>query len=98
MDVVPLRDKIIVERVEAAEVSKGGIIIPDDAKEKLPEGNVVAVGSGRITEDGNIIELEVYVGDRVLFSKYSGTEIKVDGKDYLILREDDIQCRFNRAL
>lgn len=96
MDVVPLRDKIIVKRVEADKVSKGGIIIPDDAKEKLPEGEVVAVGSGRITDDGKIVQLEVSVGDYVLFSKFSGTEIKIDGEDYLILREDDIQCRFKR--
>ncbi len=96
MDVVPLRDKIIVKRVEAVAVSQGGIILPENAKEVLPEGEIVAVGSGRITEEGKIIELEVFVGDRVLFSKYSGTEIKVDGQDYLIMREDDVQCRFPR--
>lgn len=88
----PLHDRILVKRVEAEERSKGGLIIPDSAKEKPVEGLVVAVGSGTRNKTGDLIPLEVKAGDKVLFSKYSGTEVKVqlDGGEHLILREDDI--------
>jgi len=89
IQVRPLHDRVVVTRVEEETKSKGGIIIPDTAKEKPQEGRVVAVGSGR-REDGKVIALDVKAGDRVLFGKYSGTEIKLDGKEHLILREDDI--------
>jgi len=86
----PLHDRVIVKRVKEEEKTKGGIIIPDSAKEKPIEGEVLAVGNGKIAEDGSLRKLDVKVGDRVLFGKYSGTEVKVDGEDRLILREDDI--------
>jgi len=91
MKVTPLQDRVLIERIEPSEEkSPGGIIIPDTAKEKPMEGKVVAVGKGRIKDDGTVIPLEVKAGDRVIFSKYAGTEIKIDGKEYLIMREDDI--------
>ncbi len=90
MNIRPLHDRIIVERVEEEQKTAGGLIIPDTAKEKPQEGKVVAVGKGKKTEDGKVIELDVKVGDKVLFGKYSGTEIKVEGKEYLMMREDDI--------
>jgi chaperonin GroES len=90
MKIQPLHDRVIVKRVEEEETTKGGIIIPDTAKEKPMEGIVVAVGSGRIEEEGKKIPLEVKKGDRVLFSKYAGTEIKIDGKEHLIMKEEDI--------
>ena len=90
MKIKPLHDRILVQRVEEENKTKGGIIIPDTAKEKPAEGKVVAVGSGRIGEDGKRLPLEVKAGDRVLFSKYGGTEVKVEGEEYLIMREDDI--------
>ena len=90
MNVRPLQDRLLVRRVEEQEKTKGGIIIPDAAKERPLEGNVVAVGSGKRLEDGTLIELDVKAGDRVLFGKYSGTEIKVDGVDHIILREDEV--------
>jgi chaperonin GroES len=90
MKVRPLQDRVIVKRVEEEEVTKGGIIIPDTAKEKPIEGKVVAVGKGKMTEDGKKIPLEVKKGDRVLFGKYAGTEIQIDGEENLIMREDDI--------
>ena len=90
MKIRPLHDRILVKRVEEETKTKGGIIIPDTAKEKPAEGKVVAVGNGRIGDDGKRIALEVKTGDRVLFSKYGGTEVKVDGEEYLIMREDDI--------
>ena len=90
MKVRPLHDRVLIKRVEEQETVRGGIIIPDSAKEKPQEGEVVAVGSGKRLEDGKVIPLEVKEGDRVLFGKYSGTEIKVEGIDYLILREDEI--------
>ncbi len=90
MKVKPLHDRILVQRVEEEKTTKGGIIIPDTAKEKPAEGKVVAVGDGKIGEDGKRIPLEVKAGDRILFGKYSGTEIKISGEEYLILREDDI--------
>ena len=90
MKIRPLQDRIIVKRVEEEEKTKGGIIIPDTAKEKPMEGKVIAVGKGKVLEDGKIHPLDVKVGDRVLFGKYSGTEVKIDGEEHLIMREDDI--------
>ena len=86
----PLQDRVLIKRVKEEEKSKGGIIIPDTAKEKPIEGEVIAVGNGKVMEDGKIRPLDVKVGDTVLFGKYSGTEVKIDGEDRLILREDDI--------
>ena len=86
----PLHDKVIVKRVEEQERSVGGIIIPDTAKEKPQQGKVIAVGTGILTKDGKIIPLQVKPGDRVLFSKYGGTEVKFGDEDYLVMREDDI--------
>ncbi len=90
MNLRPLGDRVLVEPVEEKEVKKGGIIIPDSAKEKPTEALVVAVGSGKTDDEGKKIPFEVKKGDRVLISKYGGTEIKIDGKDYLIMREDDV--------
>ncbi len=90
MKVNPLHDRILIQRVEEQETIKGGIIIPDTAKEKPQEGIVKAVGNGKVLENGTKLKLEVKEGDRILFGKYSGTEIKVDGEDYLILKEDEI--------
>ncbi len=90
MKVKPLHDRILVKRVEEQETIKGGIIIPDTAKEKPQEGVVKAVGNGKVLENGTKLQLEVKEGDRILFGKYSGTEIKVDGEDFLILKEDEI--------
>jgi chaperonin GroES len=86
----PLQDRVIVRRLEEEEKTEGGIIIPDTAKEKPMEGKVVAVGKGKILEDGKVAPLDVKAGDRVLFSKYAGTEIKLDGEEHLIMREEDI--------
>jgi chaperonin GroES len=86
----PLQDRVIVKRIAEEEKSKGGIIIPDTAKEKPQEGKIIAVGKGKMNEDGKITPLEVKVNDRVLFGKYSGTEINIDGEEHLIMREDDI--------
>ena len=90
MKIRPLQDRVIVERLAEEEKTKGGIIIPDTAKEKPMEGKIIAVGKGKTTEDGKLIKLDVKAGDKVLFSKYAGTEVKIDGKEYLIMREDDI--------
>jgi len=90
MKIRPLQDRIIVKRLNEEEKTKGGIIIPDTAKEKPLEGKVVAVGKGKVLEDGKVREPEVKSGDRILFGKYSGTEIKIEGEDHLILREDDV--------
>ncbi len=90
MNVRPLQDRIIVQRLEEESKSKGGIIIPDTAKEKPIEGKVIAVGNGKVQEDGKVRPLDVKAGDRILFSKYAGTEIKIDGEEHLIMREDDI--------
>ena len=90
MKVKPLQDRVLIKRVEEEHKTKGGIIIPDSAKEKPQEGLVVAVGPGKVTDAGNRVAPEVKAGDRILFGKYSGTEIKVDGVEHLILREDDI--------
>jgi chaperonin GroES len=88
--VKPLNDKVLVERLEAEEVTKGGIVLPDSAKEKPKEGKIIALGDGKLLEDGNRALFQVKVGDRVLFSSYAGTEIKVEGTEYLIMGEDDI--------
>jgi chaperonin GroES len=90
MKVKPLYDRLLVKRIEEKEVKQGGIIIPDTAKEKPMEGKVVAVGTGRVEKDGTKIPLQVKVGDRVLFGKYAGTEIKIEDKEHVILREDEI--------
>ena len=90
MKLRPLHDRLLVERVEEAETKKGGIIIPDSAKEKPQEGTVVAVGNGKRNEKGEIVPLEVKAGDRILFGKYSGNEVNVDDREYLILREDEV--------
>ncbi len=90
MKIRPLQDRILVERIDEEKTSKGGILIPDTAKEKPQEGKVVAVGKGKVLEDGKIQPLEVQKGDRVLFAKYGGTEITLDGEERLILREDDV--------
>jgi chaperonin GroES len=90
MKLRPLQDRILVKRVEEESTTKGGIIIPDTAKEKPAEGEVVAVGIGKIGEDGKRIALEIKKGDRILFSKYGGTEVKIEGEEYLIMREDDV--------
>ena len=86
----PLHDRILVKRMEEEEVRRGGIIIPDTAKEKPQEGKVMAVGTGRVTDEGKKIPLDVKAGDRILFGKYSGSEVKIDDEEYLILREEDI--------
>ncbi len=90
MKIKPLRDRVIVRRLNEEEKTKGGIIIPDTAKEKPQEGEVVAVGSGKVLDDGKIVPLEVKKGDKILFGKYSGTEVKVDGEEFLMMREDEI--------
>src|SRR5436853_1883075 len=90
MKIRPLHDRILVERVEEKEVKKGGIIIPDTAKEKPQEGKVVAVGNGKVSEEGKRIALDVKAGDKILFGKYSGSEVKLDDKEYLIMREEDV--------
>ncbi|MFH1562590.1 MAG: co-chaperone GroES [Nitrospirota bacterium] len=90
MKLKPLGDRVLIERLEEKEQVKGGIIIPDTAKEKPQEGKVIAVGAGKRLENGEIKSLDVKIGDKILFGKYSGTEIKIDDKEYLIMREDDI--------
>jgi chaperonin GroES len=90
MNVRPLHDRLLVRRIEEKETVKGGIIIPDTAKEKPQEGEVIAVGNGKILENGTKVPLDVKAGDKILFGKYSGTDIKIDGQEYLILREDEV--------
>ena len=90
MKIRPLNDRILVKRLEGEEKTAGGIIIPDSAKEKPAEGEIVAVGPGKLNAAGERVAIDVAVGDRVLFSKYGGTEVKLDGEDFLIMREDDI--------
>lgn len=90
MKVRPLHDRILVKRIEEKEVKKGNIIIPDTAREKPQEGEVVAVGNGKVLEDGATLKLEVKKGDRILFGKYAGTDIKIDDQEHMILREDDV--------
>jgi chaperonin GroES len=95
LNVRPLHDRILVRRMAEEEKTAGGIIIPDTAKEKPQKGEVMATGKGRVTEDGKTLPLEVKAGDKVLFSKYSGTELKLDGKEYLMIREEDVLGVFN---
>ena len=90
MKLKPLGDRVLVKPSEEKEVKKGGIIIPDTAKEKPQEGEIVAVGKGKLTEEGKLIPLDVKVGDKILFGKYSGSEIKIEGKDYIIMHQEDI--------
>ena len=90
MKIRPLQDRVIVKRIEEEEKTKGGIIIPDTAKEKPQEGKVIAVGKGKVNDDGKVTPLDVKVGDKILFGKYSGSEIKLDGEEHLIMREEDI--------
>ncbi len=90
MKLRPLQDRVLVKRIAEEEKTKGGIIIPDTAKEKPQEGKIIAVGKGKLNEDGKVIPLQVKVGDKILFGKYSGSEIKIDGEEHLIMREEDI--------
>jgi len=90
MKIRPLHDRMLVERMEEREVKKGGIIIPDTGKEKPQEGKVIAVGNGKVSDDGKKIPLDVKAGDKILFGKYSGSEVKLDDKEYLIMREEDV--------
>ena len=90
MNIRPLQDRLVVKRLAEEEKTKGGIIIPDTAKEKPIEGKVLAVGNGKVLEDGKVRPLDIKAGDRILFSKYAGTEIKIEGEEHLIMREDDI--------
>src|SRR5664280_2722260 len=90
MNIRPLYDRVVVKRIEQQEQMQGGLYIPDTAKEKPQEGEVVAVGKGKRLEDGKVIALDVQVGDRILFGKYSGSDIKLDGEEYLIMREDEV--------
>jgi len=90
MDIRPLHDRVVVKRIEDTETMRGGLYIPDSAKEKPQEGEVVAVGKGKRADDGKLLALDVQVGDRILFGKYSGSDIKLDGNEYLIMREDEI--------
>ncbi len=90
MKIRPLQDRVIVKRVEEEEKTKGGIIIPDTAKEKPMEGKIIAVGKGKLLEDGKVHPVDVKTGDRVLFTKYAGSEVKIDGEEHLIMREEDI--------
>ena len=90
MKIRPLYDRVVVKRVEDTETMKGGLYIPDSAKEKPQEGEVVAIGKGKRLEDGKLVALDVAVGDRILFGKYSGSDIKLDGEEYMIMREDEI--------
>jgi len=92
MKLRPLQDRILVKRVAEEEKTKGGIIIPDTAKEKPGEGKVVSVGNGKMGDDGKRIPLEIKKGDRILFGKYSGSDVKIEGEEYLIMREDDVLC------
>ena len=92
MKIRPLHDRILVKRQEEKETKKGGIIIPDSAKEKPQEGKVIAVGNGKVTDEGKKISLDVKSGDRILFGKYSGSEVTLDNEEYLILREEDVLC------
>src|SRR5947207_7934178 len=97
MTVRPLHDRVLIKRIEEQETVKGGIIIPDTAKEKSQEGEVVAFGTGKMLEDGSVVPLEVKVGDRILFGKYSGTEVRIAEQDYLILREEEIVGIFTQT-
>jgi chaperonin GroES len=96
MNVHPLADRILVRRIEEEETKRGGIIIPDTAKEKPMQGEIVAVGPGKLDEKGNRVQLDVKKGDRILMSKYAGTEVKIDGEDFVIMREDDVLGIINK--
>jgi chaperonin GroES len=93
MKVIPLHDRVLVKRLEAEETTKGGIIIPDTAKEKPQEAEVIAVGKGRVSEDGKVVPLDVKKGDKVLIGKFSGTEVTIDGQEHVILREEEILAK-----
>jgi chaperonin GroES len=93
MKVTPLHDRVLVKRLEAEETTKGGIIIPDTAKEKPQEAKVIAVGKGRVSEDGKVLPLEVKAGDKVLIGKFSGTEVNIDGEEHVIVREEEILAK-----
>src|SRR2546426_11732090 len=93
----PLHDRILVRRVEESETTRGGIIIPDTAKDKPQEGEVISVGKGKVNEDGKVFPLAVKEGDRILFGKYAGTEIKLDGEDFLIMKEEEVLGKIGRA-
>jgi chaperonin GroES len=97
MQIRPLHDRIIVQRVEESPAAAGAIVIPDSAKEKPQQGKVIAAGSGRYTDEGTRVPLDVKAGDLILFGKYSGQEIKLDGEEYLVMREDDVLAAFNAA-
>lgn len=96
VNITPLADRVLIKPLEPKEVKKGGIIIPDTAQEKPQEGEVIAVGKGKTTEDGKVVPMEVKVGDKVLYGKYSGTEIKINDVEYLIMREEDILAIVNQ--
>ncbi|HXR74701.1 MAG TPA: co-chaperone GroES [Bryobacteraceae bacterium] len=97
MDIRPLHDRIVVKRLEEKESMQGGLYIPDSAKEKPQEGQVMAVGNGKKTEEGKVLPLDVKVGDRILFGKYSGSDIKLEGEEYLIMREDEVLAVLDNA-
>ncbi len=97
MNLRPLGDRLVVEHVEQAEKTSGGVFLPDTAKEKPQEGTVLAIGSGRTLDNGNKLSMDVKVGDRIIYSKYSGSEIKIEGKDYLIISEKDVLAVFTDA-
>lgn len=97
MSLKPLRDRVLIKRIDEQTTVKGGIIIPDTAKEKSQEGEVVAVGTGRMLDDHTIVPIEVKTGDRILFAKYSGAEIRLDNQDYVILREDEVLGILNQS-
>ncbi|MBV9758959.1 MAG: co-chaperone GroES [Acidobacteriaceae bacterium] len=97
MDIRPLHDRVVIKRIEESETMQGGLYIPDSAKEKPQKGEVVAIGKGKRTEDGKLLPLDVQVGDQILFGKYSGSDIKIDGNEYLIMREDEILGVFSNG-
>jgi chaperonin GroES len=97
MDIRPLHDRVVIKRLEESETMQGGLYIPDSAKEKPQKGEVVAIGKGKRTEDGKVLPLDVQVGDQILFGKYSGSDIKIDGNEYLIMREDEILGVFSNG-
>lgn len=96
MKIVPLYDRVLVERIKSTNVTEGGIIIPDVAKEKPLEGVVVAVGKGKVLDNGILLTLELHVGDRIFFGKYSGFEMSIDGKEYIMMRDNDVLCKINQ--
>ena len=92
MKIRPLQDRVLVKRIDEEEKTKGGIIIPESAKEKPMEGKIMAVGKGKVLEDGKVLPLDVKVGDKILFAKYAGTDIKIEGEEHLIMREEEVLC------